>query len=293
MASNALTSRGQADFDLYPYTPSGPAGYAFLVLFAIGGLAHFVMLIPLRSWFFIPFVLGCVGEAAGYYGRAWSSSDIRNGSPYLIQLMLILAAAPLLAAAIYMTLGRLIRALDATHHAVLNPRWTTKIYVIIDIGSFVCQIMGSAMQTSGDPEGVKTGNTVVIAGLGTQLVAFAFFILMAVVFHRRLNNKPTSTSLRTHVRWQRYMWALYSVSVLVVVRSIFRLAEFVEGPESKVYQTEAYLYVFDAALMFGVVVIMTVLHPGVLLRAVRKAEMIPLGDDDENGGYLLRGNGSK
>ncbi|KAH8625266.1 hypothetical protein IG631_20731 [Alternaria alternata] len=207
--------------------------------------------------------------------------------------MLILAAAPLLAATIYMTLGRLIRALDATHHAVLNPRWTTKIYVIIDIGSFVCQIMGSAMQTSGDPEGVKTGNTVVIAGLGTQLVAFAFFILMAVVFHRRLNNKPTSTSLRTHVRWQRYMWALYSVSVLVVVRSIFRLAEFVEGPESKVYQTEAYLYVFDAALMFGVVVIMAVLHPGVLLRAVRKAEMIPLGDDDENGGYLLRGNGSK
>jgi hypothetical protein len=176
--------------------------------------------------------------------------------------MLILAAAPLLAATIYMTLGRLIRALDATHHAVLNPRWTTKIYVVI-------------------------------AGLGTQLVAFAFFILMAVVFHRRLNNKPTSTSLRTHVRWQRYMWALYSVSVLVVVRSIFRLAEFVEGPESKVYQTEAYLYVFDAALMFGVVVIMTVLHPGVLLRAVRKAEMIPLGDDDENGGYLLRGNGSK
>jgi hypothetical protein len=62
MASNALTSRGQADFDLYPYTPSGPAGYAFLVLFAIGGLAHFVMLIPLRSWFFIPFVLGCVGS---------------------------------------------------------------------------------------------------------------------------------------------------------------------------------------------------------------------------------------
>ncbi|KAI4651779.1 hypothetical protein J4E93_001975 [Alternaria ventricosa] len=113
----------------------------------------------------------------------------------------------------------------------MNPRWTTKIYVIIDIGSFVCQIMGSAMQASGDPDGVKTGTTVVIAGLGTQLVAFGFFILMAVVFHRRLNNEPTSTSRRTHVKWRRYMWALYSVSVLVVVRSIFRLAEFVEGPE--------------------------------------------------------------
>ncbi|KAI4665603.1 uncharacterized protein J4E78_003065 [Alternaria triticimaculans] len=249
MASHDIVPRGEADFDLYPYTPSAGAGYTFLILFAIGGLTHLIMLIPLRSWFFIPFVLGCVGEAAGYYGRAWSSQNIRQGSPYLLQLMLILAAAPLLAATIYMTLGRLIRSLDATHHAVMNPRWTTKIYVIIDIGSFVCQIMGSAMQASGDPDGVKTGTTVVIAGLGTQLVAFAFFILMAVVFHRRLNNEPTSTSRRTHVKWRRYMWALYSVSVLVVVRSIFRLAEFIEGPESKVYQTEAYLYVFDAALI--------------------------------------------
>jgi hypothetical protein len=60
-----------------------------------------------------------------------------------------------------------------------------------------------------------------------------------------------------------------------------------------VYKTEAYLYVFDAALMFGVVVIMAVLHPGFLFRAVRKAEMMPLGDDDENSGYLLRENGRK
>ncbi|KAI4937246.1 uncharacterized protein J4E92_001976 [Alternaria infectoria] len=169
MASHDIVPRGEADFDLYPYTPSAGAGYTFLILFAIGGLTHLIILIPLRSWFFIPFVLGCVGEAAGYYGRAWSSQNIRQGSPYLLQLMLILAAAPLLAATIYMTLGRLIRSLDATHHAVMNPRWTTKIYVIIDIGSFVCQIMGSAMQASGDPDGVKTGTTVVIAGLVTKL----------------------------------------------------------------------------------------------------------------------------
>ena len=61
-----LHSRGEADFDLYPYTPSASAGYAFLALFAIGGFAHLVMLFPLRSWFFIPFVLGCAGEILQY-----------------------------------------------------------------------------------------------------------------------------------------------------------------------------------------------------------------------------------
>ncbi|KAJ4303388.1 hypothetical protein N0V90_002281 [Kalmusia sp. IMI 367209] len=121
MASvSGLSSRGEADFDLYPYTPSAPAGYAFLVLFGIGGVVHL----------------------SGYYARAWSHSNIRNGSPYLIQLMLILASAPLLAATIYMTLGRLVRALDAAEHAFLSPRWTTRIYVLIDIGSFISQMMG-------------------------------------------------------------------------------------------------------------------------------------------------------
>jgi tellurite resistance protein TehA-like permease len=203
--------------------------------------------------------------------------------------MLILASAPLLAATIYMTLGRLILALDARHHAFLNPRWTTKIYVIIDIGSFVCQIMGSAMQTSGDPAGVKQGNTIVIAGLGVQLGAFAIFILMAAVVHRRLNLEPTTTSLRTHVKWRKYFWLLYGVSTLIVVRSLFRMVEFVEGPESKVYGTEAYLYVFDAAIMCTVVVAMAVVHPGLLFRVIRKADV--MGGDDS--GFLLRSQGGK
>lgn len=57
-----LHSRGEANFDLYPYTPSASAGYAFLVFFGIGGFVHLCMLIPLRAWFFIPFVLGCAGK---------------------------------------------------------------------------------------------------------------------------------------------------------------------------------------------------------------------------------------
>jgi tellurite resistance protein TehA-like permease len=203
--------------------------------------------------------------------------------------MLILASAPLLAATIYMTLGRLILALDARHLAIMNPRWTTKIYVVIDIASFVCQIMGSAMQTSGDPAGVKQGNTIVIAGLGVQLGAFAIFILMTVVVHRRLNDEPTPTCIRAHVKWRRCFWLLYLVSTLIVIRSAFRLVEFVEGPESRVYGTEAYLYVFDAALMFGVVVAMAVVHPGLLFRVVRKADVM----GGEDAGFLLRSQGGK
>lgn len=303
MIAPALIPRreGEADFDLYPYTPSATAGYAFLALFAVGGFVHLCMMFPLRAWFFIPFILGCAGqfsrpslhtlyaspelntnpttgEAAGYYARAWSHQNIRIGTPYLIQLMLILASAPLLAATIYMTLGRLIRALDAVEHAFLSPRWTTKIYVLIDIVSFVCQMMGTAMQASGDPAGIKTGNTIVVAGLGVQLGAFAIFILSVGIFHRRLTLSPTDVSLQLGGKWRRAMWMLYTVSTLIVVRSAFRLVEFTEGSNGAIYKTEAYIYVFDASLMFAVVVIMAVLHPGFMMRSTRnmKSEDVPL-----------------
>lgn len=190
--------------------------------------------------------------------------------------MLILASAPLLAASIYMTLGRLIRALNAVDHAFLSPRWTTKIYILIDIGSFITQMMGTAMQASGVPAGLKTGNTIVIAGLGVQLGAFAVFITSVAIFHRRLVLEPTEMSME-HKSWRRYMWMLYAVSGLIIVRSVFRLVEFTEGSNGYLYKTEVFVYIFDASLMFAVVVIMAVLNPGLLLRAARKTERgIPL-----------------
>lgn len=190
--------------------------------------------------------------------------------------MLILASAPLLAATIYMTLGRIIRALDAVDHAFLSPRWTTKIYVVIDIGSFVTQMMGTAMQASGEPDGIRTGNRIVVWGLAVQLGAFAVFILSVAIFHRRLIMDPTEISTQ-HRGWTKYMWMLYTVSILIIIRSVFRLIEFTEGADGQIYKTESLMYIFDASIMFIIVVVMSVLHPGFLLRAIRKTDRgIPL-----------------
>lgn len=226
-----------------------------------------------------------IGEVGGYYGRAWSHQDIRNGSPYLIQLMLILVSAPLLAATVYMTLGRLTRALNAEEHAVISTRWVTKIYVLIDIASFVCQIFGSAVQASGDAKGIEMGRKVVMGGLGAQLFAFFFFFVMTATLHRRLNNEPTSVSVRFELHWRRHFWVLYAVSGLIFVRSLYRLIEFASGTDSALMKTEALLYVFDASLMFLVVLLFAVVHPGQLFKAVRTVGKT--GGRDETSFVLL------
>ncbi|KAI8932330.1 hypothetical protein NX059_010524 [Plenodomus lindquistii] len=269
MSNHGLSPRGEADFDLFPYNPSDVAGYTFLVLFALLACIHFVLMIIFRSWYFIPFILGCIGEAAGYYFRAQAHSNIRAGTPYLVQMLLILGSAPLLAATVYMTLGRLVRALCAEKYSLIRSTWVSKIYILIDVASFGCQIFGTAAQASG-AEGAAEGIKFVKIGLGVQIGAFGFFVLMVLVLHVRLVRAPTAVADRLHVRWRRHVWMLYLVSGLIIARSVFRLVEFAEGPEGKIAKTEALMYVFDATLLWGATVGFAVVHPGMLFRLIRK-----------------------
>lgn len=61
------------------------------------------------------------------------------------------------------------------------------------------------------------------------------------------------------------MFVLYVVSALTMVRSIFRIIEYVQGNAGYILGHEAFLYVFDAVLMVVVMVVFNVVHPVHLL----------------------------
>jgi hypothetical protein len=75
MLDTALFPRGEADFDFYKYNPSRPAGWTFCILFAIATVVHLGYIVPYRSWFFIPFTLGCAGEFLFIVYRAPQTSS--------------------------------------------------------------------------------------------------------------------------------------------------------------------------------------------------------------------------
>ena len=57
------TTAGEADTNLYaPYVPSKVAAYAYVALFAVGGLLHFILMFPFRAAFFIPIIIGCCSK---------------------------------------------------------------------------------------------------------------------------------------------------------------------------------------------------------------------------------------
>lgn len=54
---------------------------------------------------------------------------------------------------------------------------------------------------------------------------------------------------------------MYVASLLIMVRSIFRAVEYLQGSSGSLLAHEAYLYGLDALLMLGVMVIFNIIHP--------------------------------
>lgn len=120
--------------------------------------------------------------------------------------------------------------------------------------------VGGGYQAAGTLDALNTGATIIIVGLFIQLFCFGVFIIIAVSFHRSIHKCPTGRS-SSGVPWKKHMMALYLGSLLIMVRSVFRAIEYLQGFDGYLLSHEAYLYVFDAALMFIFMVLFNWIHP--------------------------------
>ncbi|KAF4950573.1 hypothetical protein FSARC_13141 [Fusarium sarcochroum] len=255
--------------EYYKYDPSLPAAVIFFVAFFISGLFHAWQVAKLKSWYFIPFVVGCAVEAFGCVGRAINANEGAGGwtkGPFIIQSMLLLLGPPFYAASIYMVLGRLIQLLEAGRYSMVRLSWLTKIFLFGDVASIVVQgIGGGILSGAEDAAGRDRGEAIIIAGLWIQLIFFGFFIFVTIMFHRRIHRKPTPASLKVQTPWKTLLTVLYLSSGLIMGRSIFRVIEYVMGKDGPLMSNEAYLYVFDVLLMLAVTVSFNIVHPSAII----------------------------
>jgi hypothetical protein len=148
----------------------------------------------------------------------------------------------------------------------------------------------------GTLDSMHTGEQIIIAGLFVQLVFFGLFIVVAGVFHYRLvrdiplkkrygcssmfksrrshHISPTSSTVSraslANLPWKRHLFNLYFASALIMVRSIFRVVEYIGGNAGYLLSHEVYLYVFDAMLMVFVMASFNWIHPSQVTEAYQK-----------------------
>ncbi|KAI1765281.1 RTA1-domain-containing protein [Hypoxylon sp. FL1150] len=225
----------------YQYRPNEPAAYAFMSLFAIATLAHIVYFFSLQARWALPFILGGIAKIFGYYGRARSHSSPDTVGPWILQNLLLLTAPPLMSATIYMTLPRLTVAVDIRRKSRWMSRFLAPLYVVIS--------------TSG------------LFGCGLTV-----FIILAGSTQRRVAKDPPQpiTLLDgSTVNWKNHFRAIQLVTLLVIVRSIVRTIEYLQGEEGVIISHEVFIYLFDAVPMFLIMAVYLVLHPGRLVKQAR------------------------
>ncbi len=290
---------------LWSYAPSPAAALLFLVLFVIVTIWHIVIMVRSRAWYFSVLVIGgcrktaprpCPSrsrnkestntsfagavETTGYVTRYLASKNNTSTTLFAIQSSTILVAPALFAASIYMVLGRLILVVRAEHYSPIRSTWMTKTFVVGDLVSFLIQVGGAGILIND----FNRGKTVILVGLVAQLLFFGVFVGVAVLVWRRMSQAPTPTALHldSHSRrigWVGVMRVIFLTSALIFIRSIFRLVEFTGSDDSPMQKSEAYIYICDSVLMFGVLAVLVVFHPSQYVPTRQK--IMQMRDEEE------------
>ncbi|KAI5208312.1 RTA1 like protein [Aureobasidium subglaciale] len=269
-------------FAYYEYIPSKAAAIIFCLVFVIITLIHVWQLFRTRTWFFIPRPLYDllhqrwlrahtnmpIVEIIGYAARANSAGQHPDYTlmPYILQSLFLLLAPTLFAASIYMELGRILDLTEGESRSIIGRKKLTKIFVAGDVISFLTQSGGGGMLASGS----QSGNKIIIGGLVLQLLFFGFFMVSSGIFHRRMNASPTVKVMAIPLPWKKHLYALYAGSVMILVRSLYRLIEYIQGGSSGyIVEHEWTLYVFDAVLMLGTMLVFFWIHPSEIRALLR------------------------
>jgi len=111
---------------------------------------------------------------------------------------------------------------------------------------------------------ITLGNHIIIIGLVLQIVVLILFFAVAVTFEGRMNTSPTARVFNDkELPWQKHTYNLYSASVVIILRCVFRIAQYARGDDYYWYLVgnEWCAYVFDGLFMLMVMMLFGFVHP--------------------------------
>ncbi|KAL8938788.1 MAG: hypothetical protein Q9216_003710 [Gyalolechia sp. 2 TL-2023] len=268
---------------IYGYTPHLALSALAVALFGLLLVLHSYRLFTTRLYAFsILLMFTTLCEVIGYAFRMRSSPP-PLGNPYnvinfIVQYFFIVCAPVFLSAAIYTTLTSFIGAMSGENRAAarqLSPLGLSKktilgIFITCDVVATIVQVAGAALigVAESNRKSPDTANNILLGGLAFQVFAFLVFLVLLFIFlqNSRITRKVTEVddagkrnALRT------YAFALVVSSLLVYLRTIFRLAETAQGVMGYASSHEPF---FGALEFAPIVVAITLLgwwHPGRLV----------------------------
>ncbi len=201
------------------------------------------------------------------YAFRLQSSPPPVGNPYkvinfVIQYFFIVVAPVFLSAAIYTTLTSLIDVLgqDLSPYG-LGKKFILWFFITSDVIATITQVVGAALigVAESNNKSSDKANNILLAGLVYQVFTFLLFLILLFVFLSKARKTATSSSSSG---LRRFSAALVVSSLLVYLRTIFRLAETAEGVGGYSSTHEAFFGALEFAPIVLAIVILGWWHPG-------------------------------
>lgn len=256
-----------ASIVIYGYTPSLVLAVVGAVSFAIVTLVHMGQILRHKSWYFSILVLGAAMEIVGYIFRGLSSrKDPYNVIYFVVQYFFIVCAPVFLSAAIYVVLSRFIQMAGRTF-APLPPKVIIIVFVILDVVTTGIQVAGAALIGHAESDGrdSSTPNNILLSGLAIQVFSFAvFFTLLCITVLRVAQHKDSEAWAKSRPA-VCVLFALVLSSLLVELRTIFRLIETAQGVFGYLSSHEAYFGCLEYLPIILAVGTWNIFHPGRLM----------------------------
>ncbi|CAI7602228.1 unnamed protein product [Penicillium glandicola] len=272
----------------YGYDPSLAVAVVAAVLYTIAFLLTAIQWIRYRAWVWSVMVLSAAMEAIGYIGRCVSVQNTLERPIYVLQFSLVILAPVLMAACCYVIFSRILFLIVPQEARTFRlcwvpPRFITPIFVGCDIVALLLQLGGAVMISSVDATAedakskLNAGKHVAQVGVIIQLVAFGLFAVAAVRFNftskrfaGSLSERYENVGEKEYIiggvikdkNWPALLRVVNLTTILILVRSIYRLVEFTEGTTGYLSTNEWPLYVFDALCIYPCVALFVYWHPG-------------------------------
>ncbi|KAL4757022.1 RTA1 domain-containing protein [Aspergillus foveolatus] len=269
------------------YQPTIPGNAVYIALFGILLVAQVAQTPLYRMWgFSISMIAGLLLEVLGYAARILFHDDPFNFDFFLMNLICLSLGPVFFCAALYFLLGRIVVVYNGEDISRLRPKMYAIFFVSCDALALTMQSAGGAITSVADDADMRSvGTNVMIAGLAFQVAALTLFIYLGTEFafrvHRRTNRQeagqvvssvPTNrkedihAAIRGNRRWKVWLFTLALSTLLVYIRSIFRVVELNGGYDSELANDEVAFMVLEGAMISIMCICLTAVHPGYALQ---------------------------
>ncbi|KAJ7146951.1 RTA1 like protein-domain-containing protein [Mycena epipterygia] len=266
------------DSDLNDKPPAiAPAAVA-LALFGFSGLVHLIQFFRF-GWpkpFMLTLIIGMAMMIGGFVTRILSANPATKEGNNVATIALILLAPCLFLGLNYMILGRLVAIFGsevASKTMFIAPTRVATIFVCSDITTFLIQAVGGALLASKTVKTNILGTHLLLVGLCLQLVSFALFTALTIVFGNRMrkhfpqlwhatgrsNFAPLNRDLVGD--WKILYYTLCVTCAALLLRSTFRVVEFATGFHSYLSTQEVFFYCLDALPVWTAMTLYCVVWP--------------------------------